>query len=98
MSSGWERFRRITWPLLAPTTLVVVLLTTIKAFQVFDLVAVVTKGGPQGASEVLLYETYLQAFSYFRIGYGSALTMLFILFVGGVSALQMWSASRRRPP
>jgi multiple sugar transport system permease protein len=97
VSSGWERFRRITWPLLAPTTLVVVLLTTIKAFQVFDLVAVVTKGGPQGASEVLLYETYLQAFSYFRIGYGSALTMLFIVFVGGVSALQMWSASRRQP-
>ncbi|WP_370677790.1 carbohydrate ABC transporter permease [Pleomorphomonas sp. PLEO] len=94
VGSGWERFRRITWPLLAPTTLVVVLLTTIKAFQAFDLVAVLTQGGPQDASLVLLYETYLEAFSYFRIGYGSALTMLFVVFVGAVSALQMWSARR----
>ena len=43
---------------------------------------------------LLLYETYLQAFSYFRIGYGSALTMLFIAFVGGISALQMWATGR----
>ncbi|UXN57542.1 carbohydrate ABC transporter permease [Phyllobacterium zundukense] len=97
VGSGWERFRRITWPLLAPTTVVVLLLTTIKAFQVFDLVAVLTQGGPQGATDVLLYETYLQAFSYFRIGYGSALIMLFIAFVGIVSTLQMWFARRRQP-
>jgi len=96
VNGAWERFRRITWPLLAPMTLVVVLLTTIKAFQVFDLVAVLTQGGPAGASEVLLYEIYLQAYSYFRIGYGSALTMLFVLMVGSVTALQVWFARRRK--
>jgi multiple sugar transport system permease protein len=95
LGRGWEPFRRITWPMLAPTTIVVVLLTTIKAFQVFDVVAVLTQGGPNGASEVLLHETYIQAFSYFRIGYGSALTMVFIVVVGLVSALQMLIGRRK---
>lgn len=93
---GWERFRRITWPLLAPTTLVVVLLTTIRAFQVFDLVVVLTQGGPAGRSEVILYEMYLEAFAYFRIGYGSALTLIFVAMVGIVSLAQLWVAQRRR--
>ena len=93
---GWERFRRITWPLLAPTTLVVVLLTTIRAFQVFDLVVVLTQGGPAGRSEVILYEMYLEAFAYFRVGYGSALTLIFVVMVGIVSLAQLWVAQRGR--
>ena len=93
---GWERFRRITWPLLAPTTLVVVLLTTIRAFQVFDLVVVLTQGGPAGRSEVILYEMYLEAFAYFRVGYGSALTLIFVAMVGIVSLAQLWVAQRGR--
>ncbi len=93
---GWEKFRRITWPLLGPTTLVVVLLTTIRAFQVFDLVVVLTQGGPAGRSEVILYEMYLEAFAYFRVGYGSTLALIFIAMVGTISLLQLWYARRRR--
>ena len=93
---GWERFRRITWPLLGPTTLVAAMLTTIRAFQVFDNVVVLTQGGPAGASDVILYDMYLEAFAYFRIGYGSALALVFIAIVGGVSALQLWYARHRR--
>lgn len=93
---GWERFRRITWPQLAPTTLVVMLLTTIRTFQIFDLVLVLTQGGPAGRSEVILYKTYLEAFSYFRVGYGSALTLIFVAMVGAISLIQFWVARKQR--
>lgn len=92
---GWEQFRRITWPQLAPTTLVVVVLTTIHTFHVFDLVVVLTQGGPAGSSEVILYKTYLEAFSYFRIGYGSALILIYVAMVGLISVAQFWFAKRR---
>ena len=92
---GWEKFRRITWPQLAPTTLVVVLLTTIRAFQVFDLVVILTQGGPSGRTEVILYKMYLEAFSYFRVGYGSALTVIFMVMIGAVTLLQFWAARRK---
>ena len=93
--AAWERFRRITLPMLGPTMMVVVLLTSIRTFQVFDTVVVLTQGGPAGASDVLLYEIYLESFSYFRIGYGSALTIVYLVIVGGFAVLQVWLADRR---
>ncbi|MEZ2127918.1 MULTISPECIES: carbohydrate ABC transporter permease [unclassified Sinorhizobium] len=93
---GWDRFRRITWPQLAPTTLVAVLLTTVRAFQVFELVVVLTEGGPAGRSDVILYKTYLEAFSYFRVGYGSALTLIFVAMIGTISLIQFLVARKER--
>ncbi|MCO6424534.1 carbohydrate ABC transporter permease [Sinorhizobium meliloti] len=93
---GWEKFRRITWPHVAPTALVAVLLTTMRTFQVFELVAVLTQGGPAGRSQVILYKTYLEAFSYFRVGYGSALTLIFVTIVGTISLIQLTFARRNR--
>ena len=92
---GWEKFRRITWPQLVPTTLLVVLLTTIRTFQVFDLVVILTQCGPSGRTEVILYRMYLEAFSYFRVGYGSALTVIFMVMIGTVTLLQFWTARRK---
>ena len=54
--SGIDRFLTITWPLLGPTTMFVIVTTSITAFKVFDTVAVMTRGGPMGSSEVLLYD------------------------------------------
>ncbi|RWX74847.1 sugar ABC transporter permease [Neorhizobium lilium] len=93
---GWEKFRRITWPQLAPTTLVAALLTTIRTFQVFELVVVLTSGGPAGRSQVILYKTYLEAFSYLRIGYGSALTLIFVAMVCAISLVQFRIARRQQ--
>ncbi|PZM12958.1 carbohydrate ABC transporter permease [Rhizobium tubonense] len=93
---GWERLRRITLPLLGPTSLVVALLTTLRTLQVFDLIIVLTQGGPDGRSEVILYRTYLEAFAYFRVGYGSALALIFVGIVGIISVIQFLSAGRRK--
>ena len=80
-ASPWERFRLVTWPMLGPVTLFVVVITAIRAFQVFDTVAVLTKGGPSKSTEVLLYSMYAEGFEFFRSGYASAITVVFLLLV-----------------
>jgi multiple sugar transport system permease protein len=93
--SSVDRFLRITWPLLAPTTMFVIVTTSITAFKVFDTVAVLTRGGPIGASEVLLYVTYLEGFQYFHMGYAAALTLVFLAFILVFSIAQTFVLDRR---
>lgn len=93
--AGADRFLTVTWPLLAPTTLFVVITTSITAFQVFDTVAVLTQGGPMQSTQVLLYKTYQEAFQYFEIGFASALTVIFLLIILAFSALQFFVADKR---
>jgi multiple sugar transport system permease protein len=92
---GIDRFLRVTWPLLGPTTMFVTVTTSITAFKVFDTVAVLTQGGPTGASEVLLYVIYLEGFQYFRIGYAAALTLIFLAFILVFSIVQAAALDRR---
>jgi multiple sugar transport system permease protein len=75
------RFRLVTWPMLGPTTVFVVVITGIRSFQVFDTVHVLTKGGPSKSSEVLIHTMYVESFEFFRSGYGAALTVVFLAFV-----------------
>jgi len=79
--SAWERFRLVTWPMLGPVMLFVVVITSIRSFQVFDTVHVLTKGGPNKATEVLLYTMYAEGFEFFRSGYAAAITVVFLGFV-----------------
>ena len=79
--SAWERFRLATWPMLGPVMLFVVVITSIRSFQVFDTVHVLTKGGPNKATEVLLYTMYAEGFEFFRSGYAAAITVVFLGFV-----------------
>jgi multiple sugar transport system permease protein len=93
--SGIDRFLTITWPLLGPTTMFVIVTTSITAFKVFDTVAVMTRGGPMGSSEVLLYAIYLEGYQYFHMGYAAALTLVFLLFVLVFSVVQTFALERR---
>ena len=90
-----DRFLTITWPLLTPTTMFVVVTTSITAFKIFDTVAVMTRGGPMGSSEVLLYAVYLEGFQYFHMGYAAALTVVFLVFILLFSAVQSFVLERR---
>lgn len=81
VNNGWDRFLTVTWPMLGPVTLFVVVITAIRSFQVFDTVQVMTKGGPNRASEVLLYTMYSEGFEFFRSGYAAAVTVVFLAFV-----------------
>ena len=73
------KFFKITLPMLSPITFMVTILTIISSFQVFDLINVMTKGGPGRATNVLVYRIYQEGFNYMRYGYASA--MAYFLFV-----------------
>jgi multiple sugar transport system permease protein len=81
VTGPWERFRLVTWPMLGPVTLFVVMISAIRSFQVFDTVAVLTKGGPNKATEVLLYTMYAEGFEFFRSGYAASITVIFLVLV-----------------
>ncbi|PZM12991.1 ABC transporter permease [Rhizobium tubonense] len=89
MDGGLDRLLRITWPMLGPTTMFVAITSSISAFQVFEPVAVLTKGGPQGSTDVVLYQMYLESFQYFEIGYGASITVVFLAVILAFSLLQL---------
>ena len=91
----WERFRCVTWPMLGPATLFVTVVSGIRSFQVFDTVEVLTKGGPNKATEVLLYTMYTEAFNFFRTGYGAAITVVFLVVVLALTLLQVKAGEKR---
>jgi multiple sugar transport system permease protein len=93
---GGARFRLVTWPMLAPVTLFTVVITAIRAFQVFDTVQVLTDGGPNKASEVLLHTIYAEAFGYFRVGYAASLVVVFLGFILALSAIRVFVLDRHR--
>lgn len=94
-AGGIDRFLTITWPLLGPTTMFVIVTTMITAFKIFDTVAVMTRGGPVGSTEVLLYNIYLEGFQYFHTGYAAALTFVFLAFILVFSAVQTFSLDKK---
>jgi multiple sugar transport system permease protein len=87
-ASPWYRFRRITLPLLTPATFFVTLMLTISSFKVFDLVAVMTGGGPGRASNVLVYTIYDKAFINFEFGYSSAIGLVLFAIVLVITIIQ----------
>jgi len=94
-SNPIDRFFRVTWPLLGPTTMFVIVTTFITAFKVFDTIAVMTRGGPMGSSEVLLYAVYLEGFQYFHLSYAATLTLIFLAFTLAFSIAQTFILDRR---
>lgn len=93
--SAWERFRRVTWPLLGPALVFVVAITAIRSFQVFDTVAVLTDGGPSKSTEVLLYTMVQNGFTFLRSAYGAAITVVFLTFTLLLTLAQTWLLERR---
>ena len=94
-ADGWRRFRHITWPLLTPTTLFLVVTLTIASFQGFDIVKIMTQGGPVTATMIYVYYIYEQAFQYFKLGKASAAVVVFFALILALTAAQWWLFRRR---
>lgn len=88
-ASDWQIFRMVTWPLLAPTTLIIMVITTIGSFKVFDHIYLMTGGGPENGTLVLAFYIYQQAFEFFEIGYASALAMIMFAIVLALTIVQV---------
>lgn len=94
-ASRWHFFRRVTFPLLMPTTLFVLVNAVINAFRLVDHVVVMTRGGPDNATSLLLYYIYEIGFRFWDSAYAAALTMVLLLVLGLVALAQFWFLDRR---
>ena len=87
-ANSWQRFRNVTMPLLKPALFFVLVLETVKSFQVFDTIYVMTSGGPVRASYTLTYMIYDQGFGYFDFGYASAAGVVLLVITLIFSLIQ----------
>ena len=86
-ASPWQLFRYVTFPQLAPVTTIVLVITVIQSLRAFDLVYVMTRGGPFNSSNVLANFMYIEAFMNYNMGYGAAIAVvLFLISVGFIAA------------
>ncbi len=95
VSSAWSQFWLVTWPMLGPTTVFVVTITMIRSFQVFDTVEALTQGGPVKSTYVMMYAIYEKAIQQNLVGMGSAITIVFLIFVMLLTLLQHLLVERK---
>lgn len=93
--SAWERFKLVTWPMLGPTHVFVVTITSIRSFQVFDTVEALTRGGPSKSTYVMVYAMFEKGVKQNLLGIGSALTVVFLAFVLVLTMTQVYFVNRR---
>ena len=87
-ATNFQTFWRIKWPSIMPTTLYILVITTINSFQCFALIQLLTSGGPNYATETVMYYIYYTAFKLFRFGYGNAMGVILAIFIAALSAVQ----------
>ena len=83
-----DRLRTVTFPMLGPVSMFVAVIMALRAFEVFDTVRVLTHGKPGNASETLLHTLYVESFEFLRAGYGSAVTVIFLIIVVALTLIQ----------
>jgi fructooligosaccharide transport system permease protein len=88
-SSAWQRFWYITLPLLKRPALFVIVTNSINAFKLFTPIYVITEGGPQNSTLVMVYYIFREAFRFNRLGYGSAIAILFTIFLITLAFVQL---------
>jgi multiple sugar transport system permease protein len=93
-ASAWQRFWRITVPMMRPVIVIALLLGFVHTFKVFDLIYVMTAGGPAGATNVLSIEVYKLSFEYFRFGDGAAAANVLLVIPLLLSILYLWLRRR----
>lgn len=93
-ADSFQTFKNVTIPLLSPTIFFVVIITAISSFQIFDLIYLMTQGGPLDSTNVLVYAIYKNAFEYFNIGKASAIAyVLFVIIL--VLTLVQWNLRKK---
>lgn len=95
-ANGWQKFRYITLPLIAPFMMVAVIIRSIDALKSFDIIYAMTQGGPGTASETINIYLYNVAFSYYDIGYGSAIAVVFFVVIVAMSLVMLHLKQRAK--
>jgi multiple sugar transport system permease protein len=87
-ANAWQKFRYVTLPMLTPATFLISALLIIQSFKVFDIIYIMTEGGPGRATNTLVYHIYNQAFLYLKFGYASAIAMVLFIIVLALTIFQ----------
>ena len=87
-ATNMQTFWRIKWPQIMPTTLYILVITTINSFQCFALIQLLTSGGPNNSTQTIMYYIYYQAFKLQRYGFGSAMGIILAIIIAVFSAIQ----------
>ena len=87
-ANKWQAFKNVTWPLIMPTTLYIVVVTTINSFQIFALIQLLTHGGPNYTTSTVMYLVYQTAIAEGRFGVSSAMGIILAIIIGIISILQ----------
>ncbi len=95
-ANEWHQFRFITLPLLWPYIMIALIIRTIDALKVFDIIFVISEGGPGTASETLNIFLYLQAFQFYKIGYSSAVVVIFFFIIVLLSLLLLYTRQKSK--
>lgn len=93
-ANAFETFKFVTVPLLSPTIFFVVVITCISSFQIFDLIYLMTQGGPQDSTNVLVYSIYKNAFEYFKVGEASAIAYVLFVIILALTLVQ-WQLRKK---
>ncbi|MBK8137392.1 MAG: sugar ABC transporter permease [Chloroflexi bacterium] len=93
-ANAWQKFRYVTLPMLTPATFFISVMLTIASFKVFDLIMVMTGGGPGRATNVLVVHIYNTAFKEFRFGYSSSIAMVLLFMVLAITVVQFYMEKR----
>lgn len=93
-ANGWVKFTRITLPLLTPSIFYVLIVGMINAFQLFPQIIIMTGGGPNGATQVMVERIYNYGFRYYRMGYASAFSWILFAIIMVFTAIQMKGQER----
>jgi multiple sugar transport system permease protein len=94
-ASKWQTFIHVTFPMLRPITTVVVVMATANSFKVFDLIYVMTRGGPYRSSETLAVTMFRETFTMSNMGYGAAVSIVLSIVVVAVSAFYLRSMLKK---
>ncbi|MFK7693745.1 carbohydrate ABC transporter permease [Paenibacillus sp. HJGM_3] len=93
-ASKWVQFRRITFPMLSSTSFFLLITGIISTFKVFDLIAVLTQGGPAGSTSMIVWYMYETAFINLKIGYASSMAIILFLCIFVITILQ-WIGQKK---
>ena len=95
-ATGWQKFRFITLPMIAPFLLLAAMIRTVDALKSFDIIYAITQGGPGTASETINLYLYSVAFAYYDVGYGSAIAVVFFVLIVALSLVLLHLRQRSR--
>jgi multiple sugar transport system permease protein len=94
-ANRWQLFLHVTFPMLRPITTIVITMAMVNSFKAFDIIYVMTRGGPARTSETLAVTMFRETFTLFRMGYGAAISVILSIIVIAVSAVYIKRMTRK---